>query len=80
MALYLIQNDKLKLIKTKPFRLERDIQKLCEQNLKEIFNLDFVSSEFGNQQLQNSKTKYSGYFKGKEANLSKNISKIRPRR
>ena len=46
MSLYLIQNDKLRLIKTKPFRLERDIQKICEKNLKEIFNLDFVSSEF----------------------------------
>ncbi|OQX56404.1 MAG: hypothetical protein B5M53_01565 [Candidatus Cloacimonas sp. 4484_209] len=46
MKLYLIQNNNLKPIKTKPFRLEKDIQKLCEKNLKEIFNLDFVSSEF----------------------------------
>jgi len=46
MALYLNQDGRLKHIRTKPFRLERDIQKLCEKNLKEIFNLDFVSSEF----------------------------------
>lgn len=46
MPLYLIQNDRLKHIQTKPFKLEKDIQKLCEKNLKEIFNLDFVSSEF----------------------------------
>ena len=46
MPLYLIQNDRLKSIRTKPFRLEKNIQKLCEKNLKEIFNLDFVSSEF----------------------------------
>ena len=46
MSLYLIQKERLRLIKTKPFRLERDIQKICEKNLKEIFNLDFVSSEF----------------------------------
>ena len=33
-------------IKEKPFKLEREIQKLFEQNLSTIMNLEFVKSEF----------------------------------
>lgn len=45
MALYKL-NQKLEYIKEKPFKLEKEIQKLTEENLGLIFNLDFVKSEF----------------------------------
>jgi predicted transport protein len=45
MALYKIEK-KLEYIKEKPFKLEKEIQELTEQNLKLIFGLDFVKSEF----------------------------------
>ena len=45
MALFKIAN-KLEYIKEKPFKLEKDIQKLTEENLKIIFGLEFVKSEF----------------------------------
>jgi predicted transport protein len=46
MALYQIKNDKLHLIKEDKFKLEKEIQKLTEDNLSSIFGLDFVKSEF----------------------------------
>lgn len=45
MALYKIEKS-LKYIKEKPFRLEKEIQDLTEHNLKTIFGLEFVKSEF----------------------------------
>lgn len=39
-------DNKLNQIKEQPFKLEREIQKLSEENLKIIFSLDFVKSEF----------------------------------
>jgi len=45
MALYKIEK-KLEYIKEKPFRLEKEIQELTENNLKTILGLDFVKSEF----------------------------------
>ena len=45
MALYKIEK-KLEYIKEKPFRLEKEIQELTENNLKAIFGLEFVKSEF----------------------------------
>lgn len=45
MALYKIEK-KLEYIKEKPFKLEKEIQELSERNLKLIFGLDFVKSEF----------------------------------
>jgi predicted transport protein len=45
MALYKIDK-KLEYIKEKTFKLEKEIQDLTEQNLKLIFGLDFVKSEF----------------------------------
>lgn len=45
MALYKIEK-KLEYIKEKPFKLEKEIQELTEHNLKLIFGLDFVKSEF----------------------------------
>lgn len=45
MALYSI-NKKLEYIKEKPFKLEREIQELTEENLNSILGFDFVKSEF----------------------------------
>ncbi len=45
MTLFAIQN-RLKRIKEKPFRLERDLQSMIEQNLEEVFGLLFIASEF----------------------------------
>lgn len=47
MALFKIENnERLENIKEQPFKLEKDIQSLTEKNLKSIFRLDFVKSEF----------------------------------
>lgn len=47
MALFNIDNkDNLEQIKELPFKLEKEIQSLTEQNLATIFGLDFVRSEF----------------------------------
>lgn len=46
MANYRIKEGKLELIKENPFKLEKEIQILTEKNLKLIFGLDFVKSEF----------------------------------
>jgi len=45
MALFKIEKS-LEYIKEKPFRLEKEIQELAENNLKTILGLDFVKSEF----------------------------------
>ena len=45
MALYKIEK-RLEYIKEKPFRLEKEIQELTENNLKTIFGFEFVKSEF----------------------------------
>jgi len=46
LTLFKQNNGKLKPIKETPFDLESKIQKITEDNLKEIFNLEFVKSEF----------------------------------
>jgi len=46
MALYKIDGDKLKYIKALPFKKEKEIQKLTENNLGTIFGLEFVTTEF----------------------------------
>ncbi len=46
MALYNIVNDSLEYIKEKKFKLEKEIQKLTENNLLAIFDLEFIRSEF----------------------------------
>ena len=47
MALFNINNqNKLELIKELPLKLEKYIQNLTEQNMKSIFGLEFVRSEF----------------------------------
>ena len=51
MPLYFIDN-KLKPLNEKPFKLEKDIQTLTEQNLQTIFGLDLVKSEFALHKLR----------------------------
>lgn len=46
MALYINQTGKLKEAKEKPFKLEKDIQKVFEENLSAIMGLVLVKSEF----------------------------------
>ncbi len=46
MSLFKIENFSLDLIKEFPFKLEKEIQDLTEKNLKQIYELEFVKSEF----------------------------------
>jgi len=47
MALFKIENnERLEIIREQPFKLEKEIQSLTENNLKSIFGLEFVKSEF----------------------------------
>jgi len=46
MALYINQTGKLKEVKEKPFKLEKDIQKVFEANMPAIMGLELVKSEF----------------------------------
>ena len=46
MALYKVQGNELSYIEEKPFKTEKEIQRLTEKNLKLIFGLEFVRSEF----------------------------------
>jgi predicted transport protein len=40
------RGQELLLVRTKPFALEKDLQKLIERNLGEVFNCRFVATEF----------------------------------
>jgi len=46
MKLFTLKDKKLKDISTIPFKLEKEIQDIVENNLKELFELQFVKSEF----------------------------------
>ena len=46
MEIYLNKKQELSSVRTKPFRLEKDIQNLVESNLQTLFKLDLVKSEF----------------------------------
>lgn len=52
MPIFNIQNQKLSLIKEKAISLEKDIQKLTEENLETIFGFQFVSTEFALQNFR----------------------------
>ena len=45
MKLFSIDGKKISSISTNPFQLEKDIQKLIEHNVQELFDLEFVKSE-----------------------------------
>lgn len=46
MSLYNLVNDNLSYIKEEPFKLEKEMQTLCENNLERLLNCEFVKSEF----------------------------------
>lgn len=46
MSLYNLVNDSLNYIKEEPFKLEKEIQTLCENNLDRLLNCELVKSEF----------------------------------
>ena len=46
MDLYNFSNNKLAQIERQDFALEKEIQDLVEANVSELFNLQFISSEF----------------------------------
>jgi len=51
MPIFNIKNKKLIGLKTKTFSTERELQELIDENLKEIFGLEFIKREFGGQGL-----------------------------
>lgn len=52
MKLFNIEKDLLSHIRTQTFKLEKDIQNLIENNLEELFNLEFVQSEMSIQNFR----------------------------
>ena len=46
MAIYSIKNRKLSFIGETNFKLEKDIQEICEENLNHLFGLQIVKSQF----------------------------------
>ena len=46
MPLYAIRDGKLERIREDDFKLEKDLQKLCDDNLEALFQLKLVKSEF----------------------------------
>jgi len=46
MEIYFNKKQNLSSIRTKPFRLEKDIQNLVESNLQTLFKLELIKSEF----------------------------------
>lgn len=46
MPLFDLDGSRLNYIREVPFKLEKEIQTLCEQNMSEILGCDFVKSEF----------------------------------
>lgn len=52
MPIYKINKDKLNPIKELSIKLERDLQKLTEDNLRTAFGLKFVSSVFSLQNFR----------------------------
>ncbi len=52
MPIFKIDNSKLTPIKETSLSLEKDLQKITENNLENIFGLDFVSSEFSLHQFR----------------------------
>lgn len=51
MKLYQIKEN-LELVRENPFKLERDIQRIVEENLQTLFDLEFVKTEFAIHNLR----------------------------
>jgi len=52
MSLFIIKKNKLEKVKEVNFKNEREIQNITEQNLGQIFGLEFVRSEFALKRLR----------------------------
>ncbi|TSC70333.1 MAG: hypothetical protein CEO12_436 [Parcubacteria group bacterium Gr01-1014_46] len=52
MSLFKKQNENIELVREKPFALEKELQKITESNLKDVFGFDFVASEFQHNDLR----------------------------
>jgi predicted transport protein len=79
MTLYINQTGKLKEVKEKPFKPEKDIQKLFEANIFSIMGLELVKSEFTikNKRIDTlAFDKQSGAFIIIEYKRDKNISVV----
>ena len=46
MALFKISDNKITKVEIKQFSSERELQRLCENNLEELFQVKFVATEF----------------------------------
>lgn len=46
MAIFEIENGKAKRVRLSEFKLEKDLQKLIEENIETIFNCRFIATEF----------------------------------
>lgn len=64
MKLYTLKEKRLKNISSIPFKLEKDIQVIVEQNLKELFELQLVRSEFS---IKNFRIDTLGYNEEKKS-------------
>lgn len=60
MKLYSLNKEKLKSVSSLNFKLEKDIQNIVEKNMSELFNLEFVKSEF---KIKNFRIDSLGYDK-----------------
>ena len=45
MEIFKEKNNSLESINQVPFKLEKDIQKIVEENTQTLFNLEFIASE-----------------------------------
>ncbi|MFA6177446.1 MAG: DUF5655 domain-containing protein [Candidatus Paceibacterota bacterium] len=52
MSLFKKQNGNISLVKEKLFALEKELQSITEHNIKEIFGLEFVATEFQHNGLR----------------------------
>lgn len=79
MNLYKIYSNDIRTVKEKPFKLEKEIQSLFENNLSELMNLQLVKSEFS---IKNKRIDTLAYDKQSNAFIiieykrSKNISVV----
>lgn len=46
MAIYLTKNGRLTFVEEVDFKLEKDIQKICEDDIHQLFGLEIVKSQF----------------------------------
>jgi hypothetical protein len=49
MDIYSVKDEKLNHIEEVDFKLEKDIQKLCDDNLQDLFDLEVIKSQFAIQ-------------------------------